>query len=75
MRATLWAHFSLGIAKFDTLPTPFYTLVNCLFATHGLLVHDNGPPFSSAEFHYIIPNNGITHHRVPLYHLSPNWYA
>ena len=26
MRATLWAHFSLGIVKFDTLPTPLYIL-------------------------------------------------
>jgi len=47
-------------------------------ATHGLLVtlvSDNGPPFSSSEFYHLMTGNGITHHRVPPYHLSSNGLA
>ena len=46
-----------------------------MFATHALplmLVSDNGPPFSSTEFHHFVSRNGINHRRVPPYHPSSN---
>ena len=49
-----------------------------MFATHGLpitLVSDNGPPFSSTEFHQFVSRNVITHRRVPPYHPSSNGLA
>jgi len=49
-----------------------------MFATHGLplmLVSDNGPPFSSTEFHHFVSQNGITHRKVPPYHPSSNGLA
>jgi len=49
-----------------------------MFATHGLpltLVSDNGPPFSSTEFHHFVSRNGITHRKVPPYHPSSNGLA
>jgi len=49
-----------------------------IFATHGLpvtLVSDNGPPFSSEEFHRFMTSNGIIYRRVPPYHPSSNGMA
>jgi len=49
-----------------------------MFATRGLpltLVSDNGPPFSSTEFHNFVSQNGITHQRVPPHHPSSSGLA
>ena len=46
-----------------------------MFATHGpplMLVSENGPPFSSTEFHHFVSRNEINHRRVPPYHPSSN---
>ena len=49
-----------------------------VFATHGLsiiVVSDNGPPFTSAQFDAFMKGNGILHKRVSPYHPSSNGLA
>ena len=62
----------------STLPAYTTDKLRVMFATHGLplmLVSDNGPPFSSTEFHHFVSRNGISHRRVPPYHPSSNGLA
>ena len=46
-------------------------VLRTIFSTHGLptvLVTDNGPQFTSAEFKTFVENNGIRHQRSAPYH-------
>ncbi len=65
-----------------TLPTTSSTCtIQCLrriFATFGLpevLVSDNGPNFTSAEFSVFLQRNGITHKKSAPYHPATNGLA
>ena len=40
-----------------------------------IVVSDNGPPFTSAQFDAFMKGNGILHKRVPPYHPSSNGLA
>ena len=49
-----------------------------IFATHGyprILVSDNGPQFTSAEFADFLLQNNIVHYKSPPYHPSTNGLA
>ena len=62
----------------STLASQTADKLRVMFATHGfpsMLVSDNGPPFSSTEFHHFVSRNGINHRRVPPYHPSSNGLA
>ena len=46
-----------------------------IFATHGfprVLVSDNGPQFTSAEFEELLRENDIIHYKSPPYHPASN---
>ena len=49
-----------------------------IFATHGLpelIVSDNGPSFTSKEFHEFVQRNGIRHVKCSPYHPASNGQA
>ena len=81
-------HFLVLIDSFSKWPevkvvstTTTRMTVNVLsdiFATHGfprILVSDNGPQFTSAEFADFLHQNNIVHYRSPPYHPSTNGLA
>ena len=54
------------------------TVLSEIFATHGfprMLVSDNGPQFTSAEFEDFLQQNDIIHYKSPPYHPSSNGLA
>lgn len=53
-------------------------ILRSLFARYGLpkeIVSDNGPQFTSEDFHKFTSQNGIKHTRVPPYHPASNGAA